>query len=64
MPAKFPFISADIVYSPDDGGWYARTFLWRSVDQFLDGDESPILDSKAEALLWAKQCGATVFLYP
>jgi hypothetical protein len=61
---------ADIVHSPDDGGFYARMFERNAkgeiYDAFDDADEndSPIFDSKPEAEAWARQHGATVLLYP
>ena len=40
----------DIVYSPDDGGWYADLLFSRTVD-------CPIYDSRAEAEEWARHNG-------
>ena len=43
----------DIVYSPDDGGFYAR-LLWKRR-----GDTSPIYKTRAGALAWAIKKGGT-----
>jgi hypothetical protein len=42
----------DIVYSPDDGGYYADLLWDRDVD-------SPIYSSPAKAEAWAKKKGGT-----
>lgn len=57
---------ADIVYSPDDGGWYATLFEGtpNKSDLVHLPDDCPIMGSMAEVETWARQRGATVLLYP
>lgn len=58
----------DIVYSQDDGGWYASLFKWDSKDDMPRsrsfGQPSPTYGTKMEAVAWARKRGASVFLYP
>lgn len=66
---------ADIVYSPDDDGWYAELFEFEmhpgagGIGALLpvrDGGPrtSPTVDTQAKAEKWARGRGATEFLYP
>lgn len=45
---------ADIVYSPDDGGYYADLLWDRNAD-------CPIFDTDAQARQWAAKQGAVHF---
>ena len=42
---------ADLVYSPDDGGWYIHP--WNE-------EPSPLFDTEAEARDWAKRNGRKI----
>lgn len=60
---------ADIVESPDDGGWYARVDDYdptaeRAQDAFKHVAESRIIASKAAAEAFARKRGATRLMYP
>jgi hypothetical protein len=61
-------LGADIVNSPDDGGWYASMFRWDPSDAAAlpqsFGRASPTFGSKPQAEAWARKRGATVLLYP
>jgi len=46
-----------IVYSPDDGGWYAELW-WKEQDNEVC--MSPIFSSKAKAKAWAIEQGGTI----
>ena len=45
----------DLVYSPDDGGWYADLLWKRRIN-------CPIYPSRAKADAWAQKHGGTRFL--
>lgn len=45
---------ADIVHSPDDGGFYADLLWDRKAD-------CPIFDTPADAMTWAREHGAIHF---
>jgi len=45
---------ADLVYSPDDGGYYADLLWKKKID-------CPIFNSQQEAKSWAEKHGATHF---
>jgi hypothetical protein len=57
---------ADIVFSPDDGGWYASMLHYRAGDigTIKPGRLSPTFSSKDEAEAWARKRGAATLLYP
>ena len=66
MTARKPIFArgADIVHSPDDGGWWVQ--LW---ERALDGKitektipDSPIFPTAAKAEAWARKQGSTVLL--
>ena len=60
---------ADIVDSPDDGGWYARVSDYDpsvsdAVGAFKGVAESRILPSRSAAEAFARKKGASRLLYP
>lgn len=59
-------LGSDIVYSPDDGGWYAVLFRWDDKTEMPGslGRSSPVYQTKQRAEAWARQRGAEILLYP
>jgi hypothetical protein len=60
---------ADIVESPDDGGWWARvddydTEVANAVEAFKRVAESRILSTRSAAEAFARKKGATRLMYP
>jgi hypothetical protein len=57
---------ADIVYSPDGGGWHARLSEQKTRDDLRVeiGKPSPTFDSKMKAAVWARGRGATLMPGP
>ena len=45
----------EVVYSPDEGGWYSQLW-WRDGDN----DTSPLFDRKEKARSWARERGGEV----
>lgn len=51
-------IGAEIVYSPDDGGWYAQLYERDEAGNINELGQSDIMALGIEAEIWAKQHGA------